>query len=59
MTKRRLKKAVTRTIDLVLLVLLVLDRGKIKCCRIGENQTSWFEIPVSRQKDSIEHRFIK
>lgn len=48
-----------QTVNLLLLVVLILNSGKVHGCSVGENKASGFEIFVSRKKDSIEHGFIK
>jgi hypothetical protein len=46
------------TIDLLLLVLLVFNRGNVDGRLVREELAAWCEIFVPCQEDGIEHGFV-
>ncbi len=49
----------TRTIDLLVLVVLVLDGGKEKGRVVREYKAILFEILIPSQKNRVKHRFVE
>ncbi len=50
--------AARRTIDFLFLVLLVLDRGEVHDCLIGENESPRFEVSIAGLEHGVEHRLV-
>lgn len=48
-----------RTINFLLLIVLVLDRGKVHCRIIREDQAIRLKVFVAGQEDGIEHRLVE
>jgi len=50
---------VRRTIDFLLLVFLVLDRGDVQRCMVRKDKPSRLKVPVTGFEHGIQHRLVK
>jgi hypothetical protein len=49
----------TRTIDFFLLVILILDGGKVNGGVIRKDKTAWLQVLIASKQNGIEHGFIE
>jgi hypothetical protein len=59
MDRSRRGKEVGHTVDFLLLVILVLDRGEVHDRVIREEESVWLEIAVACLEHSIEHGLVE